>query len=76
MSPSFDEIHVYDGIAQRTGTRFDRAAVRGRAGVCRSLRALGNHARRLGDGYYYLSSAAWPADTDSVPLTRIWTPVS
>jgi hypothetical protein len=76
LNGSFDEVHVYDGVAERTGTRVDRAAIRGRSGVCRSLRALGTHARRLGDGYYYLASDAWPADTDSVTLTRVWTGMS
>lgn len=74
LSSNFDEIQVFDGVAERTGTRVDRATVRGRA-VCRSIRALAASARRLGDGHYYLVSSAWPEDTTRVPLTKVWTPV-
>lgn len=76
MTASFDEIHVFDGIAERTGTRLERAGVRGRNGVCRSLRDLGAKSRRLGDGYYYLASSAWPDDAKTVSLTSTWTPMS
>lgn len=72
----FDEIHVYDGIAERTGTKLERAGVRGRAGVCRSLRELSAKTRRLGDGYYYLPTAAWPVDKVTVSLTQEWAPMS
>lgn len=72
MSKSFDEVRVFDGVAERTGVIVDRAAVRGHLGVCRSVTELGSKCRRLGDGYYYLASAAWPADTTSVNLTRAW----
>jgi len=72
LSKSFDEVRVFDGVAERTGVIVDRAAVRGHLGVCRSVTELGSKCRRLGDGYYYLASAAWPADTTSVNLTRAW----
>jgi hypothetical protein len=72
LSKSFDEVRVFDGVAERTGVTVDRAAVRGHLGVCRSVTELGSKSRRLGDGYYYLASAAWPADTTSVNLTRAW----
>lgn len=75
MTSHFDEVHVYDGIAERTGTQLDRAGVRGRNGVCRSLRDLAAKARRLGDGYYYIAAAAWPAETTQVTLNRAWTPM-
>jgi hypothetical protein len=65
-------VQVFDGIAERTGTRLDRAGVRGRRTVCRSVTDLGAKSRRLGDGYYYLASAAWPATSDTVDLRRTW----
>ena len=68
MSQSYEEVVVFDGVAERTGIRVDRSAVRGRVGVCRSLTALGAIARRLGDGYYYLTAAAWPAEVEKVKL--------
>ena len=73
---SFDEIVVYGGVAERTGTRLDRKGVRGRRSVCRSLTDLAATARRLGDGYYYLAANAWPADTAAVNLIREWKPLS
>lgn len=73
---SFDEIVVYDGVAERTGNRLDRKAVRGRRSICRSLTAFVASARRLGDGFYYLPADAWPADTATVNLLREWKPLS
>ena len=72
MEKLFDEIQVYDGIAERTGVTVASAAVRGNHAVCRSVTELTAKSRRMGDGYYYLASNAWPADTKSVSLTRVW----
>ena len=75
MSSSFEEIHVFDSIAERTGNRIERAGVRGRAGVCRSLTELAAKCRRLGDGYYYVATSAWPEDVTTVNLAREWQPL-
>lgn len=72
MNRSFDEVQVFDGVAERTGISVDRAGVRGRRGVCRSVTELCAKSRRLGDGYYYLASTAWPEGESSVSLTREW----
>ena len=71
----YEEVQVFDGVAERTGTRIDRAGVRGRVGVCRSLTELGAKSRRLGDGFYYVAAAAWPENETSVNLTRSWAPL-
>jgi hypothetical protein len=68
----FDEIQVFDGIAERTGQSMDRASVRGHSGVCRSLSELYAKSRRLGDGFYYLAASEWPAEMQTVKLTREW----
>ena len=73
LTHSYDEIQVYAGVAERTGTRFGREGIRGRRGVCRSVGELGSKARQLGDGFYYLVSAAWPEGQDTVDLNRTWT---
>jgi hypothetical protein len=70
LDESVDEIHVFEGMAERTGNRVERAGVRGRRGFCRSIRDLGAKSRRFGDGYYYLTSTAWPADATAVSLKR------
>ncbi|MDQ3279968.1 MAG: hypothetical protein M3Q69_00980 [Acidobacteriota bacterium] len=72
----YDEIQVFDGIAERTGLQFDRAGVRGRRGVCRSVTELGAKSRRLGDGFYYLASAAWPPEMNEVNLKREWATIA
>ena len=75
LNKSFDEVQVFGGVAERTGVSVDRAGVRGHGGVCRSVTELSAKSRRMGDGYYYLASSAWPADTKSVNLTRAWTSI-
>lgn len=72
MDKFFDEIQVFNGVAERTGLTFDRAGVRGRRGICRSVTELTAKSRRLGDGYYYLAANAWPAEATTVDLTRTW----
>ena len=75
MKASFDEVHVFEGVGERTGLRLDRQGVRGRRAVCRSVGELVAKSRRLGDGYYYLVSAAWPEDSSSVNLALHWTSI-
>jgi hypothetical protein len=70
LNRSFDEVQVFDGVAERTGVSVDRAGVRGHSGVCRSVTELSAKSRRLGDGFYYLASTAWPADAKSVNVRR------
>lgn len=72
MEKVFDEVQVFDGVAERTGVSIDCAGVRGHRGMCRSVTELAAKSRRLGDGYYYLASTAWPADEKSVHLVRAW----
>ena len=72
MQRSFDEVHVYDGVAERTGVSVDRAGVRGHAGVCRSITELATKSRRLGDGYYYVAASAWPDGSTSLTLVQAW----
>ena len=75
MNRYFDEVQVYESVGERTGNRVDRAAIRGRAGVCRSVTELAAKFRRMGDGYYYIASTAWPADTEAVNLIKAWEPL-
>jgi hypothetical protein len=72
----FDEIRVYEGVAERTGTTVDRKTVRGSASVCRSLTELTHRARRMGDGYFYLPVLMWPEGVKELPLSETWTTMS
>lgn len=74
MSRSYEEIRIFEGIAERTGNFVERAAARGHATLCSSMNQLGAVSRRLGDGLYYLAPSAWPDDdTETVDLNRSWT---
>jgi hypothetical protein len=72
----FDEIRVYEGIAERTGTIVDRKTVRGSAAVCRSLSELTRLVRRLGDGIFYLPVSMWPEGVTQLPLSETWVTIS
>jgi hypothetical protein len=71
----FDEIRVFEGFAERTGTTVDRDTLRGNFGVCRSLPTLTRLARRMGDGYFYLPVVMWPKGVTRLPLAATWTPM-
>ena len=76
MKTIFDEIRVFDGVAERTGLQFERAALRSRSGCCRSVTELIRKARHSGDGYFYLPLPLWPPDTEHLHLHRAWVVVS
>jgi hypothetical protein len=69
---SFDEIRVFEGVAERTGVRFERDAVRRSAGCCKSLSELMRKARASGDGVFYLPLNLWPADTEKIDIQKRW----
>lgn len=73
---SFDEIRVYDGVAERTGVNFERSAIRRSGGCCRSLTELIRKARAAGDGYFYLPLGMWPADSQQIELQKPWISMS
>jgi hypothetical protein len=72
----FDEIRVFDGVAERTNVQFERTAVRSRSGYCRSVTELIRKARDSGDGYFYLPQTLWPPDTEVLQLNKPWVVVS
>lgn len=72
----FEEVRVYDGVAERTGVQFARDAVRRSSACCRSLTELIRRAREAGDGYFYLPAGVWPADRDRIELQKPWVVVS
>ena len=76
MHQTFDEIRVYEGIAERTGNTVGRDSLRRSKSLCQSMSELTRKVRREGDGVFYLASDAWPADTESVNLLTKWTPMS
>jgi len=71
-SQPFEEVVVYEGVAERTGVRFDRSEVRRMDGYCGSLTALLRKARAAGDGTFYVPLDRWPADTERLDLRKPW----
>ena len=76
LNQRFEEIRVYEGVAERTGVLFDRNDVRRSAGCCSSVCALMRKARASGDGTFYLPLNVWPAGAERVELRRQWTVMS
>jgi len=76
VSQPVEEIRVYEGIAERTGVRFDRSDVRRSEGYCESLTALIRKARAAGDGTFYLPIDQWPAETERLELRKPWVVMS
>ncbi len=72
----FDEIHVVQGVAERTGSTVDRGVIRGRSNVCRSVTELARKVRSDGDGYFYLPAGSWPEGSTRLELATVWTPMS
>jgi len=72
----FDEIKVFEGVAERTGTTVDRSLIRRSQNLCRSLSELTRKARRMGDGYFYLATLVWPENTTQLNLHDTWIPIS
>lgn len=54
------EISIYQSIGERTGAMVERSAIRGKKGLCKSMRDLAIKSRVLGDGYYYIPIELWP----------------
>lgn len=54
------EINVFQGVGEHTGIVVERRAVRGKKGLCKSMRDLTIKSRVLGDGFYYLPIDLWP----------------
>ena len=76
MAQTFDEIRVYEGVAERTGVQVERADVRRKDGCCRSLTELMRKGRAADDGIFYLPLNMWPADTERLELRKTWVVMS
>lgn len=64
------EISVFQGIGEKTGVVVERRTIRGKPGLCKSMRDLAIKSRVLGDGYYYLPIELWPSAVDPVVVHK------
>lgn len=70
------EVNVFQGVGERTGMVVERATVRGRKNLCKSMRDLAVKSRVLGDGYYYVPVELWPREEPVVIHRNDWTVIS
>lgn len=71
------EINIYQGVGESTGVVVEKKSLRGRNGLCKSLRDLTSKVRVLGDGYYYIPVDQWPDGDEPVVLHEMdWTPMA
>ena len=71
------EISVFQGVGESTGIFVDRSAIRGKKGLCKSMRDLAIKSRVLGDGYYYIPVDLWPKSKEPIVVHKHdWTVIS
>jgi len=73
---AYEEVRVYDGVAERTGVQFARSEVRRSSGHCASLSDFLRKARAAGEGTFYMPLGTWPADTQRIELRKPWVVMS
>ena len=64
------EISVFQGVGETTGVMVERRAIRGKKGLCKSMRDLAIKSRVLGDGYYYIPMDLWPKAKEPVTVHK------
>jgi hypothetical protein len=71
------EISIFDGVGEPTGVVVERRAIRGKKGLCKSMRDLSIKSRVLGDGVYYIPIDLWPKSKEPVVVHKHeWTVIS
>lgn len=71
------EISVFQGVGESTGALVERRAIRGKKGLCKSMRDLAVKSRVLGDGYYYIPVDLWPKAKEPIVVhNHDWTVIS
>src|SRR6266700_5440358 len=64
------EISIFEGVGEPTGLVVERSAIRGKKGLCKSMRDLAIKSRVLGDGYYYIPLELWPKSKGPVVVHK------
>jgi hypothetical protein len=64
------EISIFEGVGEPTGIVVERSAIRGKKGLCKSMRDLAIKSRVLGDGVYYIPVELWPKAKGPVVVHR------
>ncbi len=64
------EISIFEGAGEPTGVVVERSAIRGKKGLCKSMRDLAIKLRVLGDGVYYIPVELWPMAKGPVVVNK------
>src|SRR5437588_12704436 len=64
------EISIFEGVGEPTGVVVERSAIRGKKGLCKSMRDLAIKSRVLGDGVYYIPIELSPKTKEPVVVHK------
>jgi hypothetical protein len=66
-----EEVHAYDGSAERTGTLVELRSMKSGQRTCTSLTDLIRKYKLYGDGLFYLPIGHWPGGEVVIPLDNV-----
>ena len=66
-----DEIHAFDGTAERTGVCVELRGMKAHNRTCTSLTDLVRKYKLYGDGLFYLPVGHWPRDEKEITLDNV-----
>jgi hypothetical protein len=66
-----EEIHVYDNVAEPTGSTVDLAGLKREPRVCTTVSDLVRKHRQHGDGHFYLPQGQWPQGEKSLAIEKL-----
>jgi len=66
-----EEIHVFDGTAERTGTKIELRGLKTGQRTCTSLTDLVRKYKLYGDGTFYLPVGLWPKGETAITLDNV-----
>jgi hypothetical protein len=71
MNVLCEEIHVFEGMAERTGGKVEIRGLKAHKNGCTSMRDLVRKYKILGDGHFYLPAGLWPTGKIAVSLDNV-----
>lgn len=66
-----EEIHAFDGSAERTGATIELRGLKARNRTCTSLTDLVRKYKLYGDGIFYLPIGHWPKGKTAIALDNV-----
>jgi hypothetical protein len=66
-----DEVHAFDGIAERTGAAVELRGLKAHKRTCTSITDLIRKYKLYGDGLFYLPAGLWPEGETQISLDNV-----